>query len=676
MIRTLLVDEQKVIREGLKVLLESESNIEVVAAVSNGYAAISKISETNPDLLFISIKLSDTDELDVLPIIRNKYPDLNVIVFTDIVQEQHLLQSLEMGIKGYLLKDSPITEIVEAINDVHRGNTHISHSTFDVVVPKIANNLAQGKVRESLTLSDSNSYRADNYGEVSPRATQELEQEQAANQNEVEQYKQVAKYQGSSYEIGKTYSNSQAKSTSSLLLETKQIDNEEFNRVPLPPTQQTKKNGLNRYFSLISLLSLGLLAVSIGVISVISRRSPQLVVENAFVNGRLVPLASPIRGKLTEVKYAVGEAIATDNVVALVEPLQKDQYTQETSRLKEQIKLKQQQKVVAEQSYNFLQASLRNSTEKDLDITKPQLNKILENLYLNQIRYQEIALKTAKIRQEAAQQNFAELQILRQGNRIPEAQLNLAKNSQDLADLAISEIKTNLENTNQEYKLFQKQLVGSSVEKRNQTSQETLRLQQQSDSQKVTIGLLDSELLDLESKLKSTISLANNSQPIEIKSSVNGSIHNHKYTEGDVVEVQKPIVNIVDCSNLWIEAAVDGNITNKLNTQEPVFVTLIDSKVSLQGKISLIESFSKKKSQNIAELSAINSQIPLNTTQKDYYRIIVDVPDSVEGLSDQKSCGVGQTVRLFFGGRKEIAANWKQTQWLSKFFAYLPAQKH
>ena len=108
MVRILLVDEQKVIREGLRVLLESESDLEIVAAVGNGYAAITKIDETNPDILFISMRLSEIEGLDVLAIIRKKYPQVKIVVFSDGTNEQHLIQSLEMGIKGYLLKDTPM----------------------------------------------------------------------------------------------------------------------------------------------------------------------------------------------------------------------------------------------------------------------------------------------------------------------------------------------------------------------------------------------------------------------------------------------------------------------------------------------------------------------------------------------------------------------------------------
>jgi DNA-binding NarL/FixJ family response regulator/multidrug resistance efflux pump len=652
MVRILLVDEQKVIREGLKVLLESESDLEVVAAVGNGYAAIGKIEETLPDILFISVKLSETEGFDVTGIIRNKYPQVKIIVFSDRVNEQHLIQSLEMGVKGYLLKDTPFPEMVEAIYAVDKGFTHIANAAYETVIPQIAQNSSPLKIDKSeIVFSDTAKYR-------------ELSEQQSIQSASTQPQSDTI----SSYDVKTAH---ESKSSQSFLMSA---NNEAETNFSLPLKEEiTHNNGLNRYFSLISLASLGLLAISIGVMSVIfSQRSPQVVIENAVINGKTVSINSPVKGKLIQVNYVKGASVNENSVIATVEPFFGDRYKLMTNQLQEQIELKKQQQTVAQQSLDFLESSLQTLEQELVNSSPKQLDTLFKGLHFNQIKYQETALKTAQIREDSAKTNYKSLQQMSQKNQISQPQLNSAKNSWDLAKLAIEEITISLENSRQEYKMIEEQMMGNKQQQQNQISQKITGLKQQIDSQKTSLNLFQTELNNLQDKLIIAITEATEDRSLTIKSPISGSIYNQKYREGEVVENSQAIATIIDCDNLWVEATVKPEVTTKINAQEPVLVTIADRNLSLEGKISLIESLNsdQQKNNNSSINKAIATQIPPSLPEGNYSRVVVSVSNSVDLVNKQEFCSVGQIARLSFGKEPESLISKWQSSWLSKILAY------
>ncbi|VEP13225.1 hypothetical protein H1P_190024 [Hyella patelloides LEGE 07179] len=660
MVRILLVDEQKVIREGLRVLLESEPDIEIVAAVDNGYAAISKIEEVNPNILFLSIKLSEIEGFDVVAIIRNKYPEVKVIIFSDGVNEQHLIQSLEMGVKGYLLKDTPLQEMVEAIHAVSKGDTHVANTAYENIIPQISQTLSELSTDESeIVFGEASEYQElPKWGILDTPTTPQNSSDTIANRAAIKP----------------EVNSSEFKPSPHLLMP---VEDELEPPLSLPPEEKeedsVEKNGLNRYFSAISIASFGLLAISIGVMSVISQRSPQVVIENAVINGKTIPINSPIRGKLAKINYPQGASVNAESVVATIEPLLGDRYQPITTQLQEQIELKKQQETVARQSLSFLEVSLQSLEQESVNNPSGKVDTLIRSLHLNQIKYQETALKTAKLREDSAKINYENLQQMSEQNRLSEAQLNSAKNSWNLAKLAIEEITVNLESTRQEYELLKQEITGGKQQLKNQLSQKIARLKQQIENQQISVNLLQEELANLQNELVTAISQAAEIQSIPIKSPITGAVYTHQYSEGEIVESSEAIATIIDCNYLWIEATVNPEIVSKIDTQEPVTVTVADRNLSLTGKISLIESLSshQQDSYNGSTQRAISTQIPPTVTAGNYSRVVVTVPSSVDLLSGQQYCSVGQTARLSFGEEHEesVVSRW-QPQWLSKILTF------
>ncbi len=124
-IRVLLVDDQSLIREGLKALLELEQDIEVVAEAENGRDAIDLIGKFQPDVVMMDIRMPIMDGVAATREIRQKFSDVKVLVLTTFDNDEYVSAALQNGAMGYLLKDTPSEELAVAIRAVKKGYTQL-----------------------------------------------------------------------------------------------------------------------------------------------------------------------------------------------------------------------------------------------------------------------------------------------------------------------------------------------------------------------------------------------------------------------------------------------------------------------------------------------------------------------------------------------------------------------
>ena len=127
-IRTLLVDDHPVVRYGVKHMLDSEDDIEVVGELE-GIAGIGPVIErARPDVVLLDLELGEVDGVEALRRLREIAPELKVIVYTSHDEEDYIIQAAELGVDGYLLKGSPKEEIVNAVRNVSEGGSAIESS--------------------------------------------------------------------------------------------------------------------------------------------------------------------------------------------------------------------------------------------------------------------------------------------------------------------------------------------------------------------------------------------------------------------------------------------------------------------------------------------------------------------------------------------------------------------
>jgi DNA-binding NarL/FixJ family response regulator len=130
-IKVLLVDDHAVIRQALRMLLESRPEIEVVGDAENGRDAIQAVEDLNPDVVLMDVVMPGLNGIEATRHIRRLARTSHVVMLSGFVDEDQLIDALRAGASGYLLKTSDVAELILAIQTVHRGNTYYSSQLSD-----------------------------------------------------------------------------------------------------------------------------------------------------------------------------------------------------------------------------------------------------------------------------------------------------------------------------------------------------------------------------------------------------------------------------------------------------------------------------------------------------------------------------------------------------------------
>jgi two-component system response regulator NreC len=169
-VRVLLVDDHTVVRQGLRKILESSADIEVVGEVGDGAAAVTAAATLTPDVVLMDVRMEHLNGIEATRQILANQPGVRVLILSMYDNEQFVRQSVEAGAKGYLLKDVDDEVLVEAVLAVSAGETYFSStfeaglrgsgSSLDVLSPKerevlrlIGEGLANRAIGEQLGLS-------------------------------------------------------------------------------------------------------------------------------------------------------------------------------------------------------------------------------------------------------------------------------------------------------------------------------------------------------------------------------------------------------------------------------------------------------------------------------------------------------------------------------------------
>jgi DNA-binding NarL/FixJ family response regulator len=122
MIRVLIVDDQSLIREGLRMMLGIYDNIFVVDEAINGKEAIEILRDKEVDLILMDIRMPVINGVEATKIIKENYPDIKILILTTFNEDEYIFEGLKNGADGYLLKDISSQELVDSIETVYKGN--------------------------------------------------------------------------------------------------------------------------------------------------------------------------------------------------------------------------------------------------------------------------------------------------------------------------------------------------------------------------------------------------------------------------------------------------------------------------------------------------------------------------------------------------------------------------
>lgn len=124
-IKILLADSQSLFREAVKVVLENEPGLEVVAEAGDGLEAVAEAERARPNVALVDLNLPNCDGIRASYLIGEQVPECRILVLADEEDERSLVDAVEAGASGYLTKESPLAELIEAARAVHSGDTLI-----------------------------------------------------------------------------------------------------------------------------------------------------------------------------------------------------------------------------------------------------------------------------------------------------------------------------------------------------------------------------------------------------------------------------------------------------------------------------------------------------------------------------------------------------------------------
>lgn len=126
MISIVLADDHKIVRRGIKALLEAEPDFRITGEASNGLEAVKQIEDLRPDVLVVDISMPGLNGIDVIKQVRKRSPKTSIIVLSMHSAEVYVVQALEAGAMGYVLKESGPEQLVSAIREVLAGRCYLS----------------------------------------------------------------------------------------------------------------------------------------------------------------------------------------------------------------------------------------------------------------------------------------------------------------------------------------------------------------------------------------------------------------------------------------------------------------------------------------------------------------------------------------------------------------------
>lgn len=149
-IQILIVDDHRVVRQGIRSLLELEPDLKIVAEAGTGAEALNLIDQLRPDIVLLDLKLSDISGAEVCRRAMALYPGMAIIILTAISSGHEVLECIDAGAKGYVLKDVDVYELTRTIRAIHRGEAVLDPKVTQAVLQR-ARRSSEGYTAVTLT---------------------------------------------------------------------------------------------------------------------------------------------------------------------------------------------------------------------------------------------------------------------------------------------------------------------------------------------------------------------------------------------------------------------------------------------------------------------------------------------------------------------------------------------
>ena len=144
MIRLLLVDDQTLVRQGFKVLLEVHDDLRVIGEAENGRQAVEQVEALRPDMVLMDVRMPEMDGVAATQVIRQRFTDVKVLVLSTFDDDDYVNRAMQFGAVGYLLKDTHSEELAQAIRLANKGFTQLGPGLFEKAVIDIKETSSTG----------------------------------------------------------------------------------------------------------------------------------------------------------------------------------------------------------------------------------------------------------------------------------------------------------------------------------------------------------------------------------------------------------------------------------------------------------------------------------------------------------------------------------------------------
>jgi len=150
--RVLIVDDQSIVRQGLKVMLEQDEQIKVAAEAENGKEAIKRLEENKLiDLILMDVRMLEMNGMEATRIIKKRWAHIKILILTTFNDEQYAVETLKDGASGFILKSADSERLIRAVYSTMEGSLPIQEEVAAKVIPNLLKRKPPGEVPENLT---------------------------------------------------------------------------------------------------------------------------------------------------------------------------------------------------------------------------------------------------------------------------------------------------------------------------------------------------------------------------------------------------------------------------------------------------------------------------------------------------------------------------------------------
>ena len=131
--KLILVDDHKIIRDGIRAMLIGNKSFSIIADISSGKELFKIIDKDNPDIIVLDIGMPEMDGVEITKKLTQKHPLISVLILSANTTEEHIISAIKAGAKGFLSKESSREEFIKALNSVSRGEAYYGESVSNII---------------------------------------------------------------------------------------------------------------------------------------------------------------------------------------------------------------------------------------------------------------------------------------------------------------------------------------------------------------------------------------------------------------------------------------------------------------------------------------------------------------------------------------------------------------